>query len=173
MQRVLDNPRSGERIVIRQSAAETHGQVLVFDLYLQPGGHVPAGHVHPRQEERFTVIDGRVRFRLGRRTIAAGPGETLVVPSGTAHWFGNGGGTVAQLRVEVRPALRMEELLETTVARAASGSAWWARLLDQALIPFDYQSELGVPNLPAGVITAVLSPLAWLRLRLRVATAES
>jgi quercetin dioxygenase-like cupin family protein len=167
MQRVLDNPISGERIIIRQSGAETGGQLLVFDLFLQPGGHVPAGHVHPRQEERFSVLRGRVRFRLGRRIIVARPGDALVVPCGTSHWFGNGGQTVAQVRVEVRPALRMEQLFEETVQRAAARSPWWSRLLDWALVPLDFQPELAVPNVPAVVILAVLSPLAWMRFLIR------
>src|SRR5439155_2855543 len=50
--RVIDNPISGERIVIRESGEETGGRRLSFDLYLPRGGHVPARHVHPLQEER-------------------------------------------------------------------------------------------------------------------------
>src|SRR5437588_6297288 len=90
--RVIDNPISGERIVIRESGAQTGGRLLSFDLFLPPGGHVPARHVHPVQEEQFTVVAGRMRFRLGpfgRRTIQAHPGDTVLVPAGTAHWFGN------------------------------------------------------------------------------------
>ncbi|MBO0706281.1 MAG: hypothetical protein J2P39_13235, partial [Candidatus Dormibacteraeota bacterium] len=55
--RVIENPVSGERIVIRRSGAETGGALLAFDLFLPPGAHVPAGHVHPEQEERFTVLE--------------------------------------------------------------------------------------------------------------------
>src|SRR5579859_6496333 len=109
MPRVIHNPQTGERIVIRTSGAETAGELLEFDLFLDPGGHVPARHLHPRQQERFTVIDGTVGFRLGGRTILAGPGESVVVPSNAPHWFGNSGTTPAHVRVEVRPALRMEE----------------------------------------------------------------
>jgi hypothetical protein len=129
---------------------------------------VPARHVHPHQEERFSVLSGRVRFRVGRDTRVAGPGETLVVPSGTPHWFGNTGSSVAQLRVEVRPALRMQELFEASVERATpttTTSAWWTRLADLALILLDFQHEVGVPNVPAFVVTSLLTPLAWLRFR--------
>src|SRR5205085_11403110 len=85
--RVIDNPISGERMVIRESGAQTGGRLLSFDLFLPPGGHVPARHVHPIQVEQFTVVAGRMRFRLGRRTILAHPGDTVLVPAGTAHWF--------------------------------------------------------------------------------------
>jgi mannose-6-phosphate isomerase-like protein (cupin superfamily) len=164
MPRIIDNPRTGERIVISDPSSGD-GDVLEFDLFLQPGGHVPARHVHPRQEERFRVINGSMRFRIGKHTILAQPGETLVVPKGTPHWFGNSGHSVAQLRVEVRPPLRMQALFESTVERSSYG-AWWSRLTELALVLLDFQQEVGVPNVPACVVTLLLSPLAWLRLRL-------
>jgi quercetin dioxygenase-like cupin family protein len=78
-ERVIHNPISGEQIVIRTSAAETGGRLLVFDLSLPPGGHVPARHAHPIQEERFTVMQGRMRFRFAGNTILVNPGEIVVV----------------------------------------------------------------------------------------------
>ncbi|HXM58886.1 MAG TPA: cupin domain-containing protein, partial [Candidatus Dormibacteraeota bacterium] len=126
--RVIHNPVSGERIVIRESGRETGGRLLSFDLFLPPGGHVPARHVHPEQEERFTIVAGRMRFRLGRRTIVARSGESVSVPAGRPHWFGNAGQDVAHARVEVRPALRMEELFEATEAMARSGRIPGTRL---------------------------------------------
>lgn len=112
--RIFENSISGERIVIRRSGSDTGGRLLVFDHFLPPGGHVPAGHVHPLQEERFTVIEGRMRFRLQGRTILAIPGDSVVIPPGAAHWFGNVGSGTSYARVEVRPALRMEDLFEAT-----------------------------------------------------------
>jgi quercetin dioxygenase-like cupin family protein len=60
---VLDNPISGERFVFHQTASDTGGQLLAFDLVLTPDGHVPGGHVHPVQEERFQVLRGTMKFR--------------------------------------------------------------------------------------------------------------
>jgi len=163
--RVIDNPISGERIVIRESGAQTGGQLLSFDLFLPPGGHVPAGHVHPVQEERFTVVAGLMRFRLGRRTILAHPGETVLVPAGTAHWFGNPGAEVAHSRVEVRPALRMEEFFEMTEALGSAGHLGGTRLprlSDLAHILLEFQREVAVPHVPRFLVRALLAPLAWL-----------
>lgn len=168
--RVIVNPISGERIIIRESGAQTSGRLLIFDLYLPPGTHVPARHVHPVQEEQFTVVSGLMRFRLGRlgvgrRAILAHPGETIHVPPGTAHWFGNAGAQVAQARVEVRPALRMEELFEMTAAIDGTGHAHSAplvRLADLARVVLEFQREVAVPNVPAFLVKALLTPLAWL-----------
>jgi quercetin dioxygenase-like cupin family protein len=159
MGRVIDNPISGERIVIRTTGAQTAGRLLCFDLYLPPGGHVPARHVHPQQVERFTVLAGQLRFQIGRRTVLAGPGDTIAVPAGTAHWFGNSGSDVALARVEVEPALRMEELLQATEAVAHDGHLRVTRL---APVLLEFQRELAVPNIPAILVRAVLTPLAWL-----------
>lgn len=163
--REIVNPISGERIVIRTSGAQTGGQLLAFDLYLPPGGHVPAGHRHPAQVEQFTVVAGQMRFRLGRRAILALPGETITIPRGAAHWFGNPGAQVAQARVEVRPALRMEELFETTEALGAATprrGAWLTRLADLAQVVLEFQREVAVPYVPAALVRAGLAPLAWL-----------
>jgi quercetin dioxygenase-like cupin family protein len=163
--RVIVNPISGERIVIRESGAQTGGQLLCFDLFLPAGAHVPARHVHPGQEERFTVVSGLMRFRLGRRTILAHPGETILVPAGAAHWFGNAGAEVAHARVETRPALRMEELFETTAAMGVAGrfrATGLPRLSDLARVLLEFQREIAVPGVPACVVRALLTPLARL-----------
>ncbi len=161
--REIVNPVSGERIVIRQSGAQTNGQLLAFDLYLPPGAHVPAGHAHPMQEERFTVVAGQMRFRLGRQTVLAQPGETITIPAGTAHWFGNAGATIAHAQVEVRPALRMAELFESTEALGlATRGARLARLAGLARVVLEFQREVAVPHLPAPLVKAMLTPVTWL-----------
>jgi quercetin dioxygenase-like cupin family protein len=161
--REIVNPVSGERIVIRQSGAQTNGQLLAFDLYLPPGAHVPASHEHPTQEERFTVVAGQMRFRLGRQTLLAQAGETITIPAGTAHWFGNAGATIAHAQVEVRPALRMAELFESTEALGlATRGARLARLAGLARVVLEFQHEVAVPHLPALLVKALLTPLAWL-----------
>jgi quercetin dioxygenase-like cupin family protein len=163
--RVIVNAISGERIVIRHSGAETGGELLAFDLYLPPGGHVPAGHVHPAQEERFTVIAGLMRFRLGRQTIVARPGETVRVSPGKAHWFGAVGAQAAHAYVEVRPALRMEEFFAENEALSLAGRRGGARLprlSDLARILLDFRREVAVPYAPTFLVRAALTPLAWL-----------
>ena len=124
---VLESPVSGERIIFRKTAADTAGELLAFELFLAPDGHVPGAHVHPQQEERFGVVKGIIKFRRGPETVIARAGDTVVVPPRTAHRFENVGDEPAHVFVEVRPALRMEQLLETAAALAHEGRTRGAR----------------------------------------------
>src|SRR5262249_44673326 len=80
---ILNNPVSGETIEFVTTAADTDGELLAFELTLTPDGQVPGTHVHPEQEERFEVLSGTMKFKLGFKTITAGPGETVLVPAGS------------------------------------------------------------------------------------------
>jgi quercetin dioxygenase-like cupin family protein len=162
---ILDNPVSGERFEFRRTAADTDGELLEFDLTLAAGGHVPGAHVHPEQEERFVVHRGAVRFRLGAKRIVAGPGDVVVVPAGKVHAFKNVGGEAAKVRVQVRPALDMEQLFETTVALAAEGATnrkGMPKPLHLALFVRRFRREVRAPFPPAPVVAALLAPLAWI-----------
>ena len=165
----LVNPASGERLTFRTTSAETNGELVVVDLELPPGGRVPGGlHVHPVQEERFEVLDGTMRLRLGGKRVVAGPGDVVVVPPGVAHDFANGGATDALVRVEVRPALKMEELFETAVALAEQGRTMLGgipRPLDLALFTRRFEQEVQKAFLPRRLQRIALAPLAWLARR--------
>jgi quercetin dioxygenase-like cupin family protein len=164
----IHNPVSGETITFRRTAADTDGAVLEIDLELTPDGHVPGAHVHPEQEERFEILEGTMEFRLGLRKIVAGPGETVTVPRGRIHRFANGGDTVAKARVEVVPALDMEQLFETTVDLAREGRTWRTGMpkpLDLALFVRRFAREVRAPFPPAPVVRALMAPLAALARR--------
>jgi mannose-6-phosphate isomerase-like protein (cupin superfamily) len=160
---IIENPVSGETIAFRQTAADTGGELLAFDLTLTPDGHVPGTHVHPEQEERFEVVSGTMKFRLNGKKIVAGPGETVVVPAGARHRFANGCDEDVQARVEVRPALKMEELLETTIALAQEGRTnrkGMPRPLHLALFVREYEREVRAPFPPPAIVRALMAPLA-------------
>jgi mannose-6-phosphate isomerase-like protein (cupin superfamily) len=158
---IITNPVSGETIAFRQISDE----LLAFDLLLTPDGHVPGMHVHPQQTERFEVIEGRMKFRLGRKTIEAGPGEVVTVPAGAAHKFANAGDHPVRARVEVRPALKMAELLETTVRLAEDGRTTrkgMPKPTALALFTTEFRREVRAPFPPAWMVRALMSPLAAL-----------
>lgn len=161
---IIENPVSGERIAFLQTAIDTDGALLEIELELTPDGHVPGTHVHPGQTETFHVLEGTMRFRLGLRSIVAGPGETVHVPAGAAHRFVNDGDSVARARVEVRPALKMAELLETSVDLARRGRTTrkgMPKPVDLALFVRTFEDEVRAPFPPHVVVRALTAPLAW------------
>lgn len=165
----VENPVTGERFTFTDTAASSDGELLAFDFALKPGGAVPMAHVHPVQTERFEIVSGSMRFRVGLRTVIAGPGDVVLVEPGVAHSFANAGDEEAELRVEVRPALAMEEMFADVVALAEAGRIT-ARgmprsLLDLALLARTYDQEAHAPLLAVSVQRALLAPLVALARR--------
>jgi quercetin dioxygenase-like cupin family protein len=162
----LENPVTGERFTFTHTAAGTGGELLAFDLGLRPGGAVPIPHVHPIQTERFEVVDGRMNFRVGLRKVQAGPGDVVEVAPGVAHSFANAGEDEARVRVEVRPALAMEEMFSEVVAMAEAGRmnrrGMPRNLLDLAVLARKYDQEAHAPLVSVRVQRVLLAPLVFL-----------
>ncbi|MDP8942891.1 MAG: cupin domain-containing protein [Actinomycetota bacterium] len=165
-QPMIENPVTGERFVFRQTAEDTGGEMLAFDFLLRAGAPGPLPHVHPIQEERFEVIAGTLELRIGPRRAVAGLGATVEVPPGTPHYFKNVGDDEAHLRVEVRPALRLKELLETVAALARegrlNGRGHPRNLLQLALLAREYEREAYAAYVPLALQRVLLAPLAWI-----------
>jgi quercetin dioxygenase-like cupin family protein len=172
----LENPVTGERFTFTDTAATTDGELLAFDLALRPGGAVPIAHVHPIQTERFEVAEGRMRFRLGFRTVVAEPGDVIDVAPGVRHAFANAGDEEARVRVEVRPALAMEDMFAEVIAMAEAGRmnrrGMPRKLTDLATLARRYDQEAHAPFLSVGVQRALLAPLVALGRRRARATAS-
>jgi mannose-6-phosphate isomerase-like protein (cupin superfamily) len=162
----LVNRASGERITFRDTSANTDGELVAIDLELPVGGRVPGPlHLHPVQTERFEVVRGTVRFRVRHDRIDVGPDGTLVVPPGVPHNFANAGAETALMRVEVTPALKMEQLFETAVALADQGRTMMGGIpkpLDLALFTREFEQEVQAAFPPRWLQRAALAPLAWL-----------
>jgi mannose-6-phosphate isomerase-like protein (cupin superfamily) len=165
----LSNPASGERITFRRTAAQTGGRLVTIDLELPQGRRVPGGlHIHPLQEERFEVVNGTMAFRMRRRRIIAGPGEIVVVPPRVPHDFANVGDENALVRVDIRPALKMEQLFETAVALAEEGRTMMKgipRPLDLALFVREFEQEVQAALPPLWLQRLALAPLAFVAKR--------
>jgi quercetin dioxygenase-like cupin family protein len=159
----LENPITGERFTFTDTAASSGGELLAFELGLAVGGAVPIPHVHPIQTERFEVVAGRMRFRVGLRARIAGPGDVVEVAPGVMHSFANAGGEEARVLVEVRPALAMEQMLAEVVAMAEAGRMTRRglprSLRDLARLARKYDQEAHAPLLSVGVQRLLLAPL--------------
>jgi quercetin dioxygenase-like cupin family protein len=167
----LENPVTGERFTFRETAATTDGELLAFELGLRPGGAVPIPHVHPIQTERFEVVAGLMRFRLGFRHVLAEPGDVVEVAPGVIHGFANAGEEEARVAVEVRPALAMEEMFAEVIAMAEAGRmgkrGMPRNLLDLAALARRYDQEAHAPILGVAGQRLLLAPLVFAANHLR------
>ena len=165
---VFENPITRERAVIRIGTEESGGEMLVADMNVSPGGRVAAEHVHPILDEWFTVLSGRVGFRINGRESAAEIGRRLHVTPGTVHDWWNAGEDEAHVVVEVSPATRFEEAISTTFGLAREGKTnakGMPNLLQLALLSREFEDVLYFTKPPRAVqkaLFAVLAPVARL-----------
>ena len=163
---VYENPVTCERAVVRVDPADTGGSLMIADLYLRPKGAIVGEHVHPSIEERFTVIRGKVGFRLGGRASEAAQGQSLVVPPGTPHDFWNAGDGEALVRVEIRPGDRFQQMILNLFGLAQDGKTnrkGMPNLLQVALISREFSDVVYFTKPPKAVQSAlfgILAPIA-------------
>jgi quercetin dioxygenase-like cupin family protein len=162
---VLENPPMGARLVFRQTSAETNGELLQFDFYLKPRGVIVEEHFHPKQEERFTLVNGRMSGTVAKKPQTAEQGDVVVVPAGTRHAWWNDGDEESHQIVEFRPALRAEEFFETVFALAQEGKTderGLPNIWQRAVMLQEYGDEFFPASGPLPIIRVMMPILAWI-----------
>jgi quercetin dioxygenase-like cupin family protein len=165
----LESPLSGARIVFLKTARDTSGELLQLDDVMKGGGRVPIEHVHPHMEERFEILSGTLRFRVRGQERDVGAGETVVVPAGTPHVWGNPNEDEVHLILEFRPALRMEEWFETFFGlqkdSKVNPKSGLPNALQWAVISREYEDEIYLASPPLfvqRVLFGLLAPIGKL-----------
>ena len=160
---VIENPATGERIVVRVGTEDSGGELLMVDGYIRPGGAVTGEHIHPAIEETFTVVRGRVGFRLDGRESIARVGQRLHVPAGTAHDWWNAGDEEALIEVEIRPGARFEEMALNLFGLAQDGKTnaqGMPNLLQAAIFAREFSDVLYFTRPPLWVQRTLFGVLA-------------
>ncbi len=165
---------------LRMRLWRQHG-ALVGDVEIEPGGGI-GKHFHPGQEERWTVFDGRVQFRLARRKLIPAIEEKVTVPAGMRHALRNVGDATARLQFTADPALDLEPFLIEAAALNRAGKVTsfglptsFSALLDGAVFIERYRQTCVLlfppPFPPPGLQPLIFSPLASLGRRRQRASA--
>ena len=161
----LVNPVIGLRTVFRKTARETGGELLRVDWIGEPGWTTGPDHVHPRQEERFEVLSGKLGLRVEGVERVLDEGEVIVAPAGSAHaaWNASSDDKVHAL-VDFRPALRTETAFEALAGLARDGKTNGAGApknpLMLALVLRTYEEEIYFVRPPLFVQRVVFGALA-------------
>jgi quercetin dioxygenase-like cupin family protein len=156
------------RLTVRQTGADTDGELLEMEARYPAHSPQPPAHYHPYQEERFRVLQGRFRTRIDGLEKVYETGETFIVPANTPHWMHNIGDTEGCLLWQVRPAMRTQALLETMWGLEADGrtnASGVPNLLQLAVILHEYADEFRASSPPYAVqriLFGVLAPIGRL-----------
>jgi mannose-6-phosphate isomerase-like protein (cupin superfamily) len=118
--RPFSNPATGEQIEFMAATQDREDDVARFKWRSLPGGSITE-HIHPHQEERFTILAGDAHFTVNGEQRVVGAGETIVVPVGARHAEANRGSVEIDGVVELRPALHSGEMHEAFGGLAAEG----------------------------------------------------
>ena len=110
----------GMRLRFVRTGAETDGELLEIEATYSGDGGMPPTHLHPRQAERFEVIEGAMRAIIGDQERVFETGESFEVPVGTPHQMEAERPT--RVRWEVRPALRTAEFFERLYSEGPDGA---------------------------------------------------
>ena len=110
----------GMQLRFVRTGAETDGELLEMEATYSGDGGMPPMHLHPRQAERFEVIEGAMRAIVGDDERVFDTGESFEVPAGTPHQTGAEGPT--RMLWEVRPALRTAEFFERLYSEGPDGA---------------------------------------------------
>jgi quercetin dioxygenase-like cupin family protein len=117
--RPFSNPATGE-LVEFTAPTDDDGDIVRFKWRTRPGGAITE-HIHPHQEERFTIIDGEGHFTVDGKQRVVRAGETIVVPVGVRHSMSNPASAEVEGVVELRPALRTRQMHEAFGGLASEG----------------------------------------------------
>jgi quercetin dioxygenase-like cupin family protein len=167
----IEHPLSGERLTFLETAATTGGDLLKISIEMAPGGTLGQPHVHPRAVEEFEVLSGRIQIKTSGKTRVADAGESIIIPRGADHIWGNPFDDPATITVAVRPALKLETFFETVFGLASDGkmnakTQRTSSFLQGILLMHEYREEVTLPGV-AGVairgMGTVFAPLARAR----------
>ena len=165
----LENPCTREAGTLVKLPWEGDDPSLVADLHVQPGGAVVGEHVHRHFDERFTVKEGRIGFRLDGEESLAGPGDVVDIPRGSWHDWWNAGEEVGVARVQVSDGARFLQMIETLFGLARDGHTDEKGMPDKlqlAMFATEFRDVIVLRRPPAAVqslIFGALRPIARAR----------
>ena len=100
----------GMRLLLVRTGAETDGELLEMEASYSGEAGMPPQHLHPKQAERFEVLEGSMRAIVDGEERVYDVGASFEVPVGTPHQMAAEGRT--RMRWQVMPALRTAEFFE-------------------------------------------------------------
>lgn len=153
-----------ESVTVKRSEPE----VLEVEAVYGPEGSPPPKHLHPAQDERFTILEGRLTTKVDGVERELGEGEVLEIPRGSVHQMWNAASVPARVKWETIPAGRTEQWFsEVDALQREAGDGRPSPLAFGALLDeYGDTFKLAVGPQPVmGPLTKALGALGRLRNR--------
>ncbi|MFE2431724.1 cupin domain-containing protein [Streptomyces sp. NPDC059373] len=103
--------RDNVLVTVLRSGRDNGGRLLEIESTFPPGVAGPPAHLHSRETEEFTVLDGRLWVRIGRRRLHLEQGQSASIPPGTVHAFANRSDAPVTFRAVSTPAGILEQIV--------------------------------------------------------------
>ncbi len=147
----LDN--GGVLLKFIETGAENGGARHVQEARYAAGSKPPPYHRHPRQAERFEIVEGALHFHVDGVDRVVPAGQAIDVHQGAFHRAHNPGDVPVLAIWTTRPALRTAEFF-VAMNRASRGRAK-PRLVDAAAILTEYRDEFELHR-PAPLVQRIV-----------------
>lgn len=125
--------------------------VLEVENSVSPGAGPPM-HVHHKQSEGLTVLEGRIGVEYpGKPPVYFGPGESIEFAPGCYHRFWNAGSETLKCRGFITPPDNIEYFLSALYASMRNSSKGRPSTFDAAWLLRHFRSEFNMSGIPAPV----------------------
>ena len=141
----------GGKIIFKETAASSNGQLLEMEAIYPANSEVPPEHYHPYQEERFQVIEGKIRAIVDGQENLYQPGQEFTIPPGTPHAMHNVSKEEGRVNWQTRPAMKTEffhEIIRSLYQDGENSTNRGPSLLQLAVIFWEYRSEFRLKKPP-------------------------
>jgi hypothetical protein len=156
---VIVNPVSGQTVTFLSTTRD----ILRTRFDVESGHAADPRHIHPRQIEVITVIDGHIRCSLPDKSEhVLEPGQRWEIQSGTPHTWTAMDPHVA-LQIDFRPALRTRRFMTRLFGLAEAGktnSKGIPNPLQVSVLALEYEPEFRLASPPWGFQKVLLTGLA-------------
>ncbi len=101
----------GHSVTVILSKEDSAGNYYVFECITPPGHGIPP-HVHEREDELISILEGEFEVMLGDKICKANAGDEVFFPRHIPHSFQNVGSKAGKTRWTVVPGGNFEEFFD-------------------------------------------------------------
>ena len=102
----------GTKNHLKLSGKDTDGDMAIFEIFTT-GKNGPTLHVHHKQDEHVTILEGEYLFQVGTEKFKLNVGDTLFLPRGIPHTFLHLGEGTGRKISTYQPAGHIEDMFRS------------------------------------------------------------